>query len=95
MAEHEHTGVFSSPDIWPSLPLEPWQDTYATLHRWMQIVGKIRLTLSPDINHWWHSTFYVTSRGLTTSPIPYGTRIFEMDFECTSRRPTGSVARFP
>jgi len=49
-----------------------WPDTYATLHMWTQIVGKIWLALSPMVNHWWQVTLYVTARGLTTSPIPYG-----------------------
>src|SRR5437667_10992398 len=71
----------ASPDPWPSLPLEDWKDTYATLHRWAQIVGKIRLARSPWINHSWHVTLYVTARGLTTSPIPYGTRTFQLDFD--------------
>jgi len=66
---------------WPSLPLEAWSDTCATLHMWMQIVGKIRLVQTPWINHSWHVTLYVTSRGLTTSPIPYGTRTFEVEFD--------------
>ncbi len=65
---------------WPSLPLAAWQDTYETLHMWTQIVGKIRMALAPKINHWWHSTLYVTPRGLTTSTIPYGTRTFEISF---------------
>src|SRR5439155_403923 len=68
-------------DPWPSLPLEEWKDTYATLHRWTQIVGKIRLALSPWINHSWHVTLYVTARGLTTSPIWHGTRTFQIDFD--------------
>ena len=68
-------------DAWPSLPLAAWQDTYATLQRWMQIVGKIRLVQTPWVNHSWHVTLYVTSRGLTTSPIPHGTRTFEIDFD--------------
>src|SRR5437870_4703019 len=68
-------------DPWPSLPLEDWKDTYATLHRWTQIVGNIRLAQSPWINHSWHVTLYVTARGLTTSPIPYGTRTFQLDFD--------------
>jgi hypothetical protein len=67
--------------IWPSLSLAAWQDTYSTLHRWTQIVGKIRLALAPNLNHWWQSTFYVTSRGLTTSVIPYGTRTFQISFD--------------
>ncbi len=68
-------------DAWPSLALADWKDTYATLHMWTQIVGKIRLTLSPPVNHYWHSALYVTSRGLTTSPIPSGNRTFEIDFD--------------
>ena len=67
-------------DTWPSLLLNRWQDTYVTLHMWTQIVGKIRLALAPTINHWWQVTLYVTARGLTTSPIPYGTRTFQMTF---------------
>lgn len=67
--------------IWPSLSLAAWQDTYSTVHRWTQIVGKIRLALAPDLNHWWQSTLYVTSRGLTTSVIPYGTRTFQISFD--------------
>jgi hypothetical protein len=68
-------------EVWPSLPLEEWKDTYATLHMWTQIVGKIRLTQSPPINHWWQVPLYVTARGLTTSPIPYETRTFQIDFD--------------
>src|SRR4029450_10432132 len=64
----------SNAEAWPSLPLEAWSDTCATLHMWTQIVGKIRLTQSPWINHSWHVTLYVTARGLTTSPIPSGSR---------------------
>jgi uncharacterized protein DUF5996 len=66
---------------WPSLPLEAWKDTYATLHMWTQVVGKIRLQLTPKLNHWWNVPLYVSSRGLTTSPIPYGQRTFEMQFD--------------
>ncbi len=50
-------------DAWPELPLEAWQDTYDTLHMWTQIVGKVRKTLTPLVNHWWNVTFYVTARG--------------------------------
>ena len=71
----------SNAEAWPSLPLEAWSDTCATLHMWTQIVGKIRLTQSPWINHSWHVTLYVTTRGLTTSPIPYGSRTFQIDFD--------------
>lgn len=67
--------------VWPALPLAVWQDTYQTLHMWTQIVGKVRLALSPLVNHWWATTLYVTPRGLTTSPIPYGKRTFEVAFD--------------
>ncbi len=68
-------------DQWPSLNFQEWKDTYATLHMLTQIVGKIRLAQSPWVNHSWHTTLYVTSRGLTTSPIPYGNRTFQIDFD--------------
>jgi uncharacterized protein DUF5996 len=67
--------------FWPELPLDAWIDTYRTLHMWTQIVGKVRLMLSPKLNHWWHTTLYVTPRGLTTSPIPYGGGVFEVQFD--------------
>jgi hypothetical protein len=70
--------VKEASNAWPALPFTEWQDTATTLHMWTQIVGKIRLTLSPWTNHSWHVTLYVTSRGLTTSPIPYGASIFEI-----------------
>lgn len=66
---------------WPSLSSTAWPDTYASLHMWSQIVGKIRLALSPRVNHWWGVALYVTARGLTTSPIPYGDRSFEIVFD--------------
>jgi Family of unknown function (DUF5996) len=76
------TDATASPlETWPSLPLDAWADTYATLHLWTQIAGKIRLVQSPWVNHAWHSTLYVTSRGLTTSPIPHGSRTFQIDFD--------------
>jgi len=68
-------------EAWTALPLEAWQDTYATLHMWAQIVGKVRMALAPLVNHWWNVTLYVTARGLTTSPIPYGPRTFEIQFD--------------
>lgn len=71
-------------ETWPGLPLEAWSETFATLHLWTQIVGKIRLVQSPWINHSWHTTLYVTARGLTTSLIPYGTRTFQIDFDFIS-----------
>jgi hypothetical protein len=66
---------------WPELPTAAWRETYATLHLWTQIVGKIRLAREPWLNHSWHVTLYVTGRGLTTSPIPDGTRTFQIDFD--------------
>jgi len=69
------------PECWPSLPLNSWKDTCATLHMWTQIVGKVRLALTPLVNHWWNVTLYVTARGLTTSIIPYGERSFELRFD--------------
>jgi hypothetical protein len=68
-------------DSWPELPLAAWQDTYATLQMWTQIVGKVRLALSPHVNHWWQVPLYVSARGLTTSAIPYGDGIFEVQFD--------------
>ena len=74
----------SSFEHWPMLPLDAWRDTYATLHLWMQIVGKIRAAQSPWVNHSWHVTLYVTATGLTTSVIPYETRAFHIDFNFLS-----------
>src|SRR5215470_17833147 len=71
---------------WPSLPLDAWSDTCATLHLWTQIVGKIRLAKTPWINHSWHVTLYVTARGLTTSPIPHGTRTFDLELDFVAHR---------
>ncbi len=69
------------PECWPTLRLDSWKDTYATLHMWTQIVGKVRLVLTPLVNHWWNVPLYVTARGLTTSRIPYGQRAFEVWFD--------------
>jgi Family of unknown function (DUF5996) len=69
------------PECWPALPLGSWNDTYATLHMWIQIVGKVRLRLTPLVNHWWNIPLYVTARGLTTSGIAYGKRAFELCFD--------------
>ncbi|HME28217.1 MAG TPA: DUF5996 family protein [Acetobacteraceae bacterium] len=71
----------STASDWPDLPLAEWADTCATLHLWTQVVGKVRLTHAPMINHWWQVPLYVTSRGLTTSPIPFGARSFQIDFD--------------
>lgn len=66
---------------WPPLPLAEWAPTRATLHMWTQIVGKVRLALAPHVNHWWQVPLYVNSRGLTTSPIPYRSGSFEIQFD--------------
>src|SRR5689334_7634514 len=68
-------------ELWPALPYEAWRDTCQTLHMWNQIVGKVRMELSPFLNHWWHVTLYVTPRGLTTSAIPYHGSSFEVTFD--------------
>jgi len=87
-------------DQWPALPLEAWNETFATLHMWTQVVGKIRLVQSPWTNHSWHVTLYVTARGLSTSPIPHGDRTFEIEFDFISHRLTietsdGRAANLP
>jgi len=68
------------PECWPALPLDSWRETCATLHMWTQIVGKVRLRLTPLVNHWWNVPLYVTPRGLTTSTISYGSRAFQLTF---------------
>src|SRR3954451_10282421 len=71
----------SASETWPRLDFADWSDTCATLHLWTQIVGKIRLKLAPMVNHWWQATFYVTARGLSTSPMPYRQRTLQIDFD--------------
>ena len=68
-------------EAWPPLELHEWVETRDTLQLWLQVIGKVRLVLAPPINHTWHATLYVTSRGLTTSPIPYGNREFQVDLD--------------
>jgi hypothetical protein len=74
--------------IWPDVTYSAWSDTLATLHLWTQILGKIRLTLTPWLNHSWHVPLYVTARGLGTSPIPLGTEIFDIEFDFVGHRLT-------
>jgi Family of unknown function (DUF5996) len=71
---------------WPELPLAGWIETRDALHLWLQIVGKVRFSLSPPVNHSWNCTFYLTARGITTSPIPHGTRSFTIDFDFIEHR---------
>jgi Family of unknown function (DUF5996) len=68
-------------EVWPELPYDRWRDACVTLQLWTQIIGKIRLSLTPWLNHSWHVTLYVTARGLTTSPIPFWPRIFQITFD--------------
>lgn len=79
MTDPLHNTLVNHP--WLNLPVAAWQDTYETLHMWTQIIGKIRLALAPKLNHWWHSTLYVTPRGLTTGCIPDNTRTFSIKFD--------------
>jgi Family of unknown function (DUF5996) len=81
MNDPARTAISDSPACWPALPLSEWKATCDTLHMWTQIVGKIRLALTPKVNHWWNVALHVSSRGLTTSVIPYGVRVFEMEFD--------------
>ena len=74
------------PQDWPALPLEEWEATFRTLHMWTQIVGKIRMALTPLENHFWNVALYVNTRGLTTSPIPYRGRTFEIQFDFVNHR---------
>lgn len=76
----------SAEQVFPPLPLEEWEESKETLHRYVQVVGKIRLTYAPFMNHWWHVTLYVSPRGLRTSPIPYGHTTFEISFDLLDNR---------
>ncbi len=78
--------IADQPECWPPLPLESWKDTYATLHMWTQMIGKVRLRLTPLVNHWWNVPLYVSARGLSTSLIPYSQRAFELWFDFIGHR---------
>jgi len=103
MTQPPAAAISDASACWPAIRLADWKDTYATLHMWTQIVGKIRMELTPLVNHWWNVPFYLSSRGLTTSTIPYGDRHFDMEFNfidhklviCTSDPKTVSVALAP
>lgn len=73
-------------DAWPALRVEDWTPTRDTLHMWLQIVGKVRLAHAPLVNHWWQSTLYVSPRGLTTSSIPYGDGVFDLEVDVVEHR---------
>ncbi len=86
--------------MWPPLPLAEWRETHDTLHMWLQMVGKTRLALAPRQNHWWHVVFYLTARGLTTTPMPYGERSVEIAFDfidhaLVAQTSDGAVRRLP
>lgn len=103
MTQPRPAAISDASSCWPAIRLADWKDTYATLHLWTQIVGKIRLELTPKLNHWWNVPLYVSSRGLNTAMIPYGERHFEMEFDFfdhklvirTSDPRTASVALAP
>jgi uncharacterized protein DUF5996 len=80
------TATTDSRECWPALSLDSWRETCATLHMWTQIVGKVRLALTPRVNQWWNVPLYVSPRGLTTSNIPYGTRSIEIHFDFLADR---------
>jgi uncharacterized protein DUF5996 len=87
-------------EVWPALPFDEWRETCATLHLYCQIVGKVRLALTPWINHSWHATLYVTARGLTTSLVPHGSRSFEIELDLVGgavalRTTEGAERRLP
>ncbi|PRW64942.1 DUF5996 family protein [Actinopolyspora mortivallis] len=84
MASDHAVSVANEP--WPALAVEDWKDTRDTLHMWTQVVGKIRLARAPVVNHWWQVPLYVSPRGLTTSAIPHGTRVFDMEFDFLGHR---------
>src|SRR4051812_48004647 len=71
----------TSPELFPSLPLESWEETKDTFHLFLQIVGKIRLGLMPRKNHWWHATLFVTASGISTEAMPYQNRTLELQFD--------------
>ncbi len=80
------TAVAAATDLWPELPWRDWAATISTVHMWTQVVGKVRMTLTPPLNHWWHVPLYVSARGLTTSMIPYGRRPFQVEFNFLDHR---------
>src|SRR5450759_398413 len=73
-------------EVWPALPYEEWKNTLDTLHMWMQVVGKVKLVLAPFLNEWWEVAFAITARGMTTSTIPFGRRVFEVGFDFIEHR---------
>jgi hypothetical protein len=81
-----HTTDPAARDAWPALRVADWEDTRDTLHMWTQLIGKIRLAAAPMINHWWQVPLYVSPRGLTTSAVPWGQRLFDIEFDFVDHR---------
>jgi hypothetical protein len=82
----DHVGRPGARNEWPLLRVDDWTQTRDTVHMWTQIVGKIRMAHAPMLNHWWQVTLYVTPRGLTTSSIPYGSGVFDIEFDFCDHR---------
>src|SRR5918999_2201622 len=78
--------------VWPTLPYAAWKPTLTTLHMWLQVVGKVKLVLTPFLNDWWNVAFAVNARGLSTSTIPIGQRVFQVDFDFIDHRLTIDVS---
>jgi hypothetical protein len=103
MAGRVNSPALPKEEVWPALPLAEWSATRDTLHMWTQMVGKLRLALSPRLNHWWEVPLYVSARGLTTSAVPYRPGVFEVEFDfishvlrfTTSRNETKTIALAP
>jgi uncharacterized protein DUF5996 len=98
--EARNSRALDLPLCWPALPFDSWRDTCATLHMWTQMVGKVRLALTPLVNHWWNVPLYVSARGLTTTAIPYEEGDFELEFDfldhqLTLRRDNGVIKSLP
>lgn len=86
-SRHTPSTAMAPPEAWPELPkVSDWQDTLDTVHRWTQIVGKIRMEAHPWVNHSWGTSLYVTPRGLTTGPIPHHGRSFSINFDFIDHR---------
>lgn len=86
MSEQDTMNTTTADNGWPELRVADWQDTHATVHMWLQVVGKIRLAHAPLINHWWQIPLYVSPRGLTTSAIPYRNGMFDLEFDVVAHR---------
>src|SRR6186997_2740324 len=81
-----HARPLDGAGAWPALPLESWQDTFATLHMWTQMVGKTRLALAPMENHWWQVTLLPTARGLVAPAMAAGARTLDVEFDFIDHR---------